>query len=161
MEITNAISGFIFIVLLITSLLTITARKPSTCALFLFIESVFLSAILGFLKGITSIAFSTSIILSFFAMVVCGICLYFEASFAITPNKIPKLSVLTGLALSALFFSTLFSGIFQEIKTHYFMEIISEKSILSYAIFGFSSLCILVSALIIFDTKNSKEGGPL
>ena len=134
------------------------SKKPKTSAILLFIQSIGISIFLGLSQGITSSALGTAILLSFFTMIVIGINLYFEASFAMAPTKLPKANMIAGLALIFIFINNMLPFLTENIKDKKIENIMFEQDIFIMIISGFSLFSILVSSIIIFEFKNPRSG---
>jgi hypothetical protein len=141
----------------IFAVLTLAWPKPNASAIFLFIQAIIIDIYLFFAHGLTSIAFSAGLLLTFFAMMTIGSTYYFEISFTRKLAKIPQLSILVGAFLLILFWR----------NSHKFpmLPLIEEPlpefrpfQINTLIISFFALFTILFCASLIFDMKNPKSG---
>jgi hypothetical protein len=137
---------------------TLIIKKPSLSAILLFLQAIGISFFLGLSQGLTSEAFGTSILLSFFTMILIGINLYFEASFTITHTKTPTVNLITGLLLIVIFINKIYPFLMQNIKHNKIDHYSFDHDIFTMIISGFSLFSILVASIIIFEFKTPRSG---
>ncbi|HXW53929.1 MAG TPA: hypothetical protein VEL47_07480 [Myxococcota bacterium] len=132
-------------------------KRPSISAIFLLMESVLLTINLAIIEEPKSNLLVTSVVISFFAMVLLGNNLYLELAHKTPPTKFPKLNIVIGGFFLLVFWSHLdkisLSTLIESSKSP---PTFTENSLM-VAIFGFALFVILVAALTILDLKTSNR----
>lgn len=147
------------IILSLIGLLSIGALaspKPSQSALLLFLESILINFFLALKYGPASTIFAASVLLSFFAMIAIGSNYYFEISLKNSVTRSPKLNAAIGALLLILFWQKIHIFQIPQIENYNLEQSSMSQDSLSLVIALFALFAILVSALTIFDTKNSE-----
>jgi hypothetical protein len=144
-----SLTGFLAICFLL-------CKKPLTMAVVMFLESLLLTLILGYNKGFNQGLLGGSTLLSFLALIILGVVLYFDRSFKITPLKTPKSNIIAGLIFFIMLIYNI-KNITSLLEKH--QQINQNPLELSYFTFimvGFSLFSILFSAFIILQCKNHR-----
>jgi hypothetical protein len=145
----------------ILAILALATPKPSLSAIFIFCESILIALHLAIADGLRSTFFHTSILLSFFSMIMVGSNFYFEISYKKTITKLSKFNLIMGSLLLSIIWAHInkfsFSRLSDIPSTQFFSEIDGFTLVTS----GFALFAMLVSALTIFDMKSSKPGNSI
>lgn len=146
--------------IVVLALLSLVSIKPSLTALFLFIQSIIINIYLAINFGITSSSFASSILLTFFIMIIIGTNSYFTISFHKATTQFSKTSLVLGLLFLLLYVkmpALLPEFLMAQDRTS---RLLAAMDTLSLVIWGFGLFAILMCSLLIFDLKNSKSGDP-
>jgi len=128
-------------------------ERPSLSATFLFIESLLVTISLSAVEGYAQELMATTVLLSFFSMIVIGNNLYLEISHKTPSTKLSTFNVLLVALLLLIFFAFRDQLSFAKLGDDTPNPPVVIRDGLAMLVSGFSLFVILVSALTILDIK--------
>lgn len=155
----NGLNNTLIFLIAILALGTLVSKKASASAMLLFGQSIMINILIAKATNTNYGAFTASLLLTFFTMVMLGSNYYVEASFNQMTNKASKVSLIIGSFMVLIFLKYIdhyLPALDIEISSTRAAALFPETKSLLLA--GFSLFAILISALLIFDLRSNGNG---